>query len=97
MLPAGTGNGSNQANNLELRFRLGRGKLAGGDGVVEAGARVGAVAEGFVGGLAATAERNDGTAGQPEGGAGGVQNLEVAFDTDGPVAENGDFSGHFRW
>src|ERR1039458_2403822 len=79
-----------------LQFGLGRGKLAGDDGVVEAGARMGAVAEGFVGGLAAAAERNHGTAGQPEGGAGRVQNLEVAFDTDGPVAENGDFSGHER-
>ena len=80
-----------------LEFGLGRGKFTGGHGVGEAGARVGAVAEWLVGRLAAAAERNDGTAGQPEGGAGGVQNLEVAFDTDGPVAENGDFSGHFRW
>lgn len=69
-----------------LQLGLGRRKFAGGHGIVEAGARVGAVAERLVGRLPAAAERNHGTAGQAEGGAGGVQNFEVAFDADGPVA-----------
>lgn len=75
-----------QKNGTILQLGLGRRKIAGGHGIVEPGARVRAVTERLVGRLPAAAERNHGTAGQAEGGAGGVQNLEVAFDADGPVA-----------
>ena len=68
-----------------LKSGLGRRKIAGRHGIVEAAARVGAIAKRLVGRLPAAAKGNHGTAGQAEGAAGGVQNLEVAFDADGPV------------
>src|ERR1035438_3614570 len=74
-----------------LQLGFGRRKIARRHRILEAGARVGSIAKRFVGRLPAAAEGNHGTAGQAEGGAGGVQNLEVAFDTDGPVVHYGNF------
>ena len=71
-----------------LQLRLGRRELAGRHGIGEALAGVGAVTERLVGRQTASAEGNHGTAGESEGGAGGVQDLEVAFDADGPVIED---------
>ncbi len=51
-----------------------------------------AVAEGLVGGVPAAAERDDGAACKPVCVAGWVQDFEVAFDANGTVSEDGDFS-----
>lgn len=79
-------------NSLEARrggrssdFGLGRGKIAGNDLVLKSGAGVGAIAEGLVLGLAATAESDHGTAGEAERLPGRVENLEIALDADRAV------------
>lgn len=65
------------------------------DLVLKADSFMASVAEGFVGGVAAAAQGNHGAAGEAEGLALWVENLEVAFDTDGAVAIDGDFRcGH---
>src|SRR5260370_8266497 len=72
-----------QCHNLDrnfgtfLQLGLGRRKIARGHGVVEADARVGSVAERFVLLLPAAAEGNYVASGQPEGGTGGPDNLEI--------------------
>src|SRR5271166_4777497 len=55
-----------------LQLRLGRREVAGRHRVIEAGARVGSVAERLVVRLPAAAEGNYGASGEAEGGAGGV-------------------------
>src|SRR5262249_7948063 len=55
---------------------------------------VGAVAERLVLGVPAPAQRYDRTAGQPEGGARGIDNLEIALDADGSVRQGSDLNWH---
>jgi hypothetical protein len=56
---------------------------------------VASVAEGLILGVAAAAQTDGRTACEAEDCAGGVDNLEVAFNADGTVAETGDFGcGH---
>ena len=64
--------------------------------MVEAGTRVGTVAEGLVGRLATPAERNYRTTGQAERSAGGIQDLEFAFNPNGPVIQDSNFSWHHK-
>jgi len=79
-------------------FRFGRGEFAGFALGSEAVAAVGAVAEGLVFGEPAAAKRDDGTTGEAVGVAFRILYGEVAFDADGSVVEDGDFSCHeTRW
>src|ERR1035441_6247648 len=98
MLPAGTGNRSNEANNLELTYSLGLG--GGSSQAVTSWLKPVRAWEPSQKGLLADCSQRQSEItvrpASPKGGAGGVQNLEIAFDADGPVAENGDFSGHDR-
>jgi hypothetical protein len=75
---------------------FGRGKLAGSHRVGEPGTGVGAVAEGLIGGLTAAAEGDHRTSGKAEGGTGGVQNFEVAFDPNRSAVENCYLGWHYR-
>src|SRR5262249_24454189 len=52
-----------------------------------------AVAERLVLGLPASAQGDDRTPGEAEGGAGGVKDLEIALDADGPVVLYREFGG----
>ncbi len=52
---------------------------------------VAAIAEGFIFGESAAAEADSGAAGKAEDAAGGVDDFEIAFDTNGAVTETGDF------
>jgi hypothetical protein len=56
-------------------------------------ARVTSVAEGLVLGVAAAAETDGRAAGEAESRACGVDDLEVAFNSNGAVAETSDFGG----
>ena len=56
---------------------------------------VGTVAEGLVGGVAATAKRDFRPAGEPEGFSSGIDDLEVTFDPQRTVVRGSDFRcGH---
>ena len=57
---------------------------------------MGAVAKRLVGALAAAAEGNHGASGQAERGTRGIQNLELAINTDGTVVEYSNFRWHSR-
>src|SRR5215472_5039558 len=63
-----------------LRGRCRRRQIAGVDFVGKPNDLVGAVAEGLVGGVAATAKRDFRPAGAPEGFSSGINDLEVTFD-----------------
>jgi len=52
---------------------------------------MGAVTEGFIGGLAAAAKANGTTSRQAKGFASGIDDFEVAFDADGAVVIDSDF------
>ena len=54
------------------------------------------VAERLVGRLTAAAEGNHGASSQAERGSGGIQDLEVAFNADGSVVQDYNFSWHHR-
>src|SRR5215472_12318868 len=81
-----------------LRFRrrrCRRRQIAGVDFVGKPNDLVGTVAEGLVGGVAATAKRDFRPAGEPEGFSSGIDNLEVAFDPQRTVVRGSDFRcGH---
>ena len=89
MLPNHNGHSPIWVEILELlQFGLRRRQFACGDRVLKPSTGMRSVAERLVGGLSAAAERDHGTAGKPEGGAGGVQNLEVALDSDRSVVQH---------
>src|ERR1039458_7161292 len=77
-----------------LELGLGRGQFARDDGVIEALAAMGAIAEGLVGGLAAAAEGDDGASGETEGGAGGIEDFASALGADVAVIDYRYFCGH---
>ena len=79
-----------------LQLGLRRRKFAGRHGIVETRAGVGPVAERLVGRLSAAAEGDYGPSGQAERGPGGVEDLEVAFNADGSVVQDYNFSWHHR-
>ena len=74
--------------------RLGRGEVAGFAGALEAGAAVGAVAEGLVFRVAAAAEGDHCPAGEAELLAHRVVDREVAFETKGTIIVYGYFGCH---
>jgi hypothetical protein len=78
---------------LVCRSDLGlRGREFTGDyGIGKGAGFVGAIAEGFVGGLAATAEAYGSTASEAEDPAFRVDDFEVPFDAKGTVVIYGDF------
>jgi hypothetical protein len=55
-----------------------------------------AITERLVGALSATTQGDHGTSGQAEGGASGIEDLELAFDPDRTVIQNSNLSGHHR-
>jgi hypothetical protein len=63
--------------------------------VSESLASVAAIAEGFIFRKAAAAQSDGSAAGKAESSAGGIDNFEVAFDTNRTVRETDDFGcGH---
>jgi hypothetical protein len=55
-----------------------------------------AIAEGFVGGMAAAAEAYGRPSGETKGFPLGIDNFEITFHADGPVVLDRDFCrGHF--
>src|SRR6516164_11743403 len=81
-----------------LRFRsrrCRRRQIASVDFVGKPHDLVGTVAEGLVGGVAATAKRDFRPAGEPEGFSSGINDLEVTFDPQRTVVRGSDFRcGH---
>lgn len=93
LLRGGIGNGPKEFRDygtiisefVLLGFGCGRWQFPCHHRVLEPHPAVGAIAKRFIGGVAAAAQRNDGTARQPESGAAGVDNLELALNADGAV------------
>src|SRR6516162_9782677 len=81
-----------------LRFRsrrCRRRQIASVDFVGKPHDLVGTVAEGLVGGVAATAKRDFRPAGEPEGFSSGIDDFEVTFDPQRTVVRGSDFRcGH---
>jgi hypothetical protein len=71
-----------------------RGEIPRGAGGFKTLAAVGAIAKGFVFGVAATAQADDGTSAKPEGIAVYVGDNEVAFDPNGTVGGDRNFRWH---
>jgi len=76
----------------ELGFR--RGQFASGDATGEALPVVAAVAERFVGRMAAAAQGNDGAPTQSVGGARRIANLDLPLHPEGTVIQRSNFQGH---
>ena len=77
-----------------LEFGLGRRQFTGHYGIGKTYPVMAAVAEGLVGGVAASAKRDHGPSGQAETRPGGIADLELAFDSYGTVVIAGDLGGH---
>src|ERR1035438_3015575 len=72
----------------------GRRQFARDHRVGETAGFVRAVAKRFVGRVAAAAQADGSAAGEPEGVAGGVNDLKLALNANRAVAEHGDFGWH---
>src|SRR5260370_23187912 len=78
-----------------LQLRHWRRQVAGVDFVLEANCLVAPVAEGLVGGMAAAAETNPGATSKAERLPFRIDDLQIAFHSQGPVVGRGDFCcGH---